>query len=443
MSHGQLATIVRDRRCVMTARLRLAPLKGSWHTAPVSPRPSIAVELLPEDRDRALCAVSRGGQWLDDHLARLAALPAHGNRRLHVDQLFLGLLLSFFDPLARSLRLIEDNGDFGGRLDLPRLARSTTADALALFDPSCLKPILDDLRQRVPGLARCDSDLSQITRSIIAADGTYLTTLSHLAWALRHTKRNGAKQGQVRANFQMDTARWTPEVVTVSGDDQMSEPMAFAKDLLQGVLYVVDRNFLDFGFLTQLLANDNDVVLRVRDNAPAVRVLDKLDLSAADVTAGVIADEIVQLTGRGAPTGRFRRVTISTINRKGEVEIICLLSNLVDPEITASVIGAIYRQRWQIELFFKWLKTFARMDHLLSTTRNGIMFQLYVAVIAVLMMYVQSGRRVSVYALAALSRLAHGQGTLQQAMEVIARREHERELNRLRQARKRARQKLL
>ena len=99
------------------------------------------------------------------------------------------------------------------------------------------------------------------------------------------------------------------------------------------------------------------------------------------------------------------------------------------------MIGAIYRMRWQIELFFKWLKTFARLDHLLSTSRNGITFQFYVAVIGVLLMYVQSGRRVSVYALAALGRLARGECTLEEAMAVIARREREREMNRARQQR--------
>ena len=244
--------------------------------------------------------------------------------------------------------------------------------------------------------------------------------------------------------MQMDVATWTPQVISVSGDDGTSEPGAFTADLLSGVLYVFDRNFLDFDFLIALLARGNDVVLRVRANAPAATVLETLPLSAADVAAGVVADEIVELTGRGAPAGRFRRVTIETVNRHGQPETIRLLTNLTDAAtVPAHVIGAIYRQRWQIELFFKWLKTWARMDHLLSTSRDGITFQLYVAVIGVLMMYVQSGRRVSVYALAALGRLARGTCTLQQAMDVIARRERERELNRARQARLRARKKLV
>ena len=405
----------------------------------------------------ALHAASGRRGLIGEHLDRLAALPAHGNRTLRADQLLLGLLLAFFDPMARSLRTIEDKDDFGGRLDLPRLARSTTADALAAFDPACLLPLVEDLRRRVPDLgpgnAADDATLEGITRRIIAADGTYLSTLADVAWALHHTKSNGRTQGQVRANVQLDVATWTPQVVTVSGDDGESEPAAFAKDLLSGVLYVVDRNFVagqspvpapvDFAFLKAVLGKGSDLVLRARANAPAVKVLQSLPPTAADAEAGVVADELVELTGRGAPAGRWRRVTIVTTGRRGEPETIVLLSNLTDAAaVPARVVGEVYRRRWQVELFFKWLKCFARMDHLLSTSRNGITFQLYVAVIGVLMMYAQSGRRVSVYALAALGRLARGECTPQQAMGVIARRERERDLNRARQARLRARKKL-
>jgi len=408
----------------------------------------------------ALRAASGRRGLIGEHLDRLAALPAHGNRTLRADQLLLGLLLAFFDPMARSLRTIEDKDDFGGRLDLPRLARSTTADALAAFDPACLLPLIEDLRRRVPDLGpgnaaagNADATLEGITRRIIAADGTYLSTLADVAWALRHTRRDGRPQGQVRANVQLDVASWTPQVVTVSGDDGESEPAAFARDLLSGVLYVVDRNFVagqspvpapvDFAFLEAVLGKGSDLVLRARANAPAVKVLQSLPLAAADAEAGVVADELVELTGRGAPAGRWRRVTIVTTGRRGEPETIVLLSNLTDAAaVPARVVGEVYRRRWQVELFFKWLKCFARMDHLLSTSRNGITFQLYVAVIGVLMMYAQSGRRVSVYALAALGRLARGECTPQQAMGVIARRERERDLNRARQARLRARKKL-
>jgi hypothetical protein len=379
---------------------------------------------------------------LDQHLRRLREIRAHGNTRLHADQLVLGLLLAFFEPMARSLRLIESRGDFGGRLELARLARSTTSDALAVFNPVHLRPLIEDLRSRCPGLENDDARLAGITRRIIAADGTYFTTLADIAWALHHTKSNGRRQAQVRVNVQLDVASWIPQL-SVSGDDDESEPAAFARDLRCGVLYVVDRNFLDFSFLTVLLEKDNDFVLRIKANAPAMRVLARLPLRAADVEAGVVGDERVELSGQGAPAGTFRLVTIITTDRHGKSQTIRLLSNLIDAGVVAAhVIGAAYRLRWQIELFFKWLKCFARMDHLLSTSRRGITTQLYVAVIAVLLMYVQSGRRVSIYALAALGGVANGQLTMQQAMEYLARRERERELARARQARRRQRKKL-
>jgi len=395
-------------------------------------------KIILKDHELALPG-SRG--FVNEHLERLRALPAHGNRTLHIDQAFLGLLLAFFEPLVRSLRTIESCGDFGGRLDLQRLARSTMSDAMRVFDPAHLKPVIHDLQARVPHLASTDADLHEIARRIIAADGTYLTTLVNTTWALRHTKSNGKGQGQVRVNVQMDVATWTPQVVTVSGDDGESEAAAFARDLLSDVLYVIDRNFLEFSFLNQLLEKDNDFVLRIRANAPATQVILARPLTPADVEAGVIRDEIVLLTGRDAPVGEFRQVTIISTNRHGEAETIGLLTNLMN-EAAAHVIGAIYRQRWQIELFFKWFKTWARMDHLLSASRNGITFQLYVAVIAVLMIYVQTGRRVSIYALVALNQMAHGQMTFEQVMAVINRRERERELERARQARRRAQKKL-
>jgi Transposase DDE domain len=401
--------------------------------------PKARRDVSAEDRTLAL----RGSRGLiDEHLHRLRSLPAHGNRVLHVDQLVLALLLSFFDPLSRSLRGIEACGDFDGVIDLPRLARSTTADALAVFDPACLAPLIDDLRRRVPDLRHADADLAGVSRKIVAADGTYLTTVCDVAWALKHSKRDGRTQGQVRANVQMDVAGWTPRVVTVSGDDHESEPSAFAKDLLPGVLYVVDRNFIDFRFISAVLERGSDLVLRVKANSPGVKAAGELPLAAADAEAGVVSDRIVTLPGPGAPPGRFRLVTIRRKDRNGKDDAVRLLSNLVDPAVAARVIGAAYRLRWQIELFFKWLKTWARMDHLLSASRNGIAFQLYVAVIAVLMMHVQSGRRVSKYSLIALGRVARGQMALQEAMAVIAKFERERALERARQARLRARKKL-
>ena len=207
------------------------PQPSSEKTVASSPKKKIS----HAERDRALALVVRQQPLIQSHLERLAALPAHGNRVLHYDQLFLGLLLSFFDPIARSLRLIQDAGNFGGKLGLDAMARSTLSDALADFDPAHLKPTIADLLQRIPSLKLDHPDLVAITRQIIAADGTYFTTIADVAWALRHTKSNGKKQAQFRANVQLDVSNWTPQVITISGDDDQSEAQAVAADLLSEV----------------------------------------------------------------------------------------------------------------------------------------------------------------------------------------------------------------
>jgi hypothetical protein len=396
----------------------------------------------PNQSDRGL-ALRRCEGLLDQHLRRLAEMPAHGNTVLRRDQLVKGLLLSFFEPMNRSLRRIEDCGNFDRQLDLPRMCRSTTSDALAVFDPRLLRPLIEDLLERVPQLGRSDEALAGITRQIIAADGTYMTTICDVMWALHHTHRNGRVQGQVRANVQMNVSNWVPSVVSVSGDDGVSEPGAFAPDVQAGVVYVVDRGFVDFGFINRVLEVSSDFVLRIKSNQPKMELIEQLPLTAADVQAGVIAEEVVRLSGRDAPAGLFRCISIQSTDRQGKPVIVRLLTNLPAATVAAHVVGAVYRLRWQIELFFKWFKTWANMDHLLSTTRRGISTQLYIMVIAVLMMHVQSGYRVSVYTLAALSRVARGQMSIEQAMAVIIKREREREMNRARQAKKRAQKKLV
>jgi hypothetical protein len=384
---------------------------------------------------------------LREHLRRLRALPAHGNRRLHADHLLVGLLLSFYDPVIRSLRLVEACGDFGGKLpDLDRMARSTTADALAAFDPDLLKPLVEDLTRRAGELRRprhAADPLRGIAWNVVAGDGTYLTTLASVAWALRHTQRGGKPQGQVRLNVQLDTASWTPQVLTVSGDDG-SEPAAFGRDLLSGVLYVFDRNFLDFAFLGLVLDKGSHFVLRTKGNAPAVRVLRELPLTPDDAAAGVASDQLVEPTGRDAPAGEFRLVVIRTTDRKGEPEEVRLLTDLADPELVpARLVGDVYRERWQVELFFKWLKTWAGLDHLLGTSRNAVTFQFYVAVIGVLLMYVRLGRRVSRHAIACMHLLLHGQITAARMFATLEKLEREKGRARERAAARRARKKLV
>jgi hypothetical protein len=371
---------------------------------------------------------------LQRHLEVLRAADAHGNRVLHLDNLLVGLLLAFYNPTCRSLRTIEGLSHVcQEQLGIDRLCRSTTSDALATFDPALLLPILEDLRNRIPGLARVDGDLAQIAQQIIAADGSYFNLYADVAWAIHLTRSNGKGGAQVRLNFQLDVRNWIPMAASISGKAQGSETAAVAKDLLPGVIYLVDRNFVDFDFFQAVLDKGSDFVVRCKENAPNFQVLEDRPLSEKDSQYGALRDSVGILPGRGAPPQRLRELFLADPETGQTIRV---LTSLL--EVPAYIISILYRHRWQVELFFRWLKVWGNFRNLISHNRNGLTIHFYVAVIGVLLMYAATGRRVSKYAFSLLGFVAAGQARLEDIMPELERREREKQLERERLARKRA-----
>ena len=113
-----------------------------------------------------------------------------------------------------------------------------------------------------------------------------------------------------------------------------------------------------------------------------------------------------------------------------------LITSLLD--VPAHLIAQLYQWRWQIELFFRWLKVHANFAHLISHNRNGLTMGFYVAVIAVLLIYLRTGRPMSKYAYNLLGLVAAGWGSVADILPILENRERECELARQRLARKRA-----
>jgi len=371
---------------------------------------------------------------LQKHLERLRVAHDHPNRLLHLDNLLVALLYAFYNPTCRSLRTLEGLGKVCQQdIGVDQLCRTTTSDAMAAFDPKLLLPILDDLRRRLPALDRADADLEQITRQVIAADGSYFNIYADVAWAIHLTRINGKPGARVRLNFQLDVRNWVPAAMSISGKAQGSETAAVAADLLPGVIYLVDRNFIDFDFFHAVLDKGSDFVVRCKSNQPNFQPHQERPLTDQDCTHGVVSDRVGILPGRGAPDRVMRELVIADPQTGKSIRV---LTNLLD--VPAYVIGILYRHRWQIELFFRWLKVWGNFEHLISHSRNGLTIQFYVAVIGVLLMYVATGRRVSKYAFSLLTFVAAGQASLEDILPILEKREREKALERARLARRRA-----
>jgi hypothetical protein len=166
--------------------------------------------------------------------------------------------------------------------------------------------------------------------------------------------------------------------------------------------YVMDRGFHDAGLLNDIHAADSSYVCRARDNLDPVVIEERL-LSQEALDGGVIRDALVSISpGSTQPSDHpLRLVAVSGTphhkrTRGGYKQTdgtILLLTNMLEepPEL----IALIYRYRWTIELFFRLLKQILGCRHLLSQRPEGIDIQIYCAVIAAMLIHLQTGKKPS------------------------------------------------
>lgn len=382
-----------------------------------------------------------GGKYvrsLQGHLARLRGAHAHPNRNLFFDSVAIAYLLAFFSPAIRSLRTLDDFSQTPGmqeQTSINRIPRSTLSDANKVFDPALLEPIIEELRARIPNLDRKDPKLGELTRRVRAVDASLFTVAATVTWALQSRRANQKKQVHVRLNLQWAAASGTPEGVSIGGDGS-SEAAALMAKLEPDLIYVLDRGYVNFQLLDRILHACSDFVLRLKKNN-LFTPFKTLPLNNADVAAGVISDRIGRLSGSGdcqAPGAMLREIIIVDTNNPDKP--LRLLSSILD--VPANIVGELYRWRWKIELFFRWLKVHANFEHLISHSENGVAVGFHIAVIAALLIYIHTQQPVSKYAYVMLGLVATGQATMDDILPILERRERECQLDRLRRARKQA-----
>lgn len=386
-----------------------------------------------------------GGRYvrmLEAHVRALRDEKAHGNRELFLDDVVIAHLLAFYNPTLRSLRTLEDfsqTRQAQRHLSVRRLCKSTLSDFHRLADPTLLQPIVRRLHEaaRVRGPGAGSGDLLKMLGKVLAVDGSFFTLAADVDWAVMHRTNRGQKRASARLDVHLDVATWLPEVIDVSGS-ATSEAEHAAQSVQPGAIHIYDRGIFSFDLIAAQQKAEAFFVHRLREAGPrcpkfvAERMLSR---TSNDQASGVLCDTLGRLAGsthREAPDVLLREVIIQSPDEPGGT--IRLLTNLLDVE--AAVIGLLYRNRWQVELFFRWLKVFANFAHLMSESREGILLGFYVAVIGVQLIYLHTGARPSKYAFNLLALVACGASTLEEIAPILAERERRIALERARRARR-------
>lgn len=153
--------------------------------------------------------------------------------------------------------------------------------------------------------------------------------------------------------------------------------------------YVFDKGYCDYNWWQRIAASGARFVTRFKRNA-GLTVLAVQPLSAEQRSAGILADEQVCLNNRHPGGGRrnhywqqpLRRITVAC----GAQPPLVLASN--DLSAPAEAIAALYRARWQVELYFKWIKQHLRIKRLFGRSERAVRIQILTALIAYLLLAV-------------------------------------------------------
>jgi hypothetical protein len=349
-----------------------------------------------------------------EHLLRTLRRPEeHGNRTLFAEHLLIAHLLAFFSPALKSLRRIEDVFDHPGarrKYGLPRLPHSTVSDAHALFDPALLTPLLADLRGRIK-LGPHAPRLDELLRKLLAVDGTFFTLAPRVLWAL-YTKPNGTarqprqqnQHGNVRVDVQFNVLAGVPETAVVS-DGRTPEYRTLLENLQPNAFYVLDRAYHCYQMVADILAAGSDVLVRLRSDMQFIVVADE-PLSAVDLAAGVRRCQTVRVCGlRGEKTLGDTPLRLVQLAGTDESSV-RLLTNRLD--LSPELLGLVYRHRWQVELFFRWLKCLVNFRHFFAESEKGVAWQVLVALIGTLLLALATGARPNSYDWAMMTHVASG-----------------------------------
>ena len=250
------------------------------------------------------------------------------------------------------------------------IAHSTLAEANRTRDWRIYHDLAQLLIARARRLYAGESFGVELEQTVYALDSTTIDLcLSLFPWArFRSTK------AAVKLHTLLDLRGPIPSMIAISDGKQADVKVLDELILEPGAFYVMDRGYLDFSRLHRLHMAGVFFVTRLK---AGLRV-HRLESRPVDASTGVRSDQIVWLTLRRSLErypDRFRQVSYR--DPETDKALVFLTNNFDLPPL---VIAQLYKSRWRVELFFKWIKQNLRIKHFFGTTDNAVNTQVWIAI---------------------------------------------------------------
>jgi len=251
-----------------------------------------------------------------------------------------------------------------------KVSRNTLAHANQIRDWRMYADFAQVLIREARNLYANEDFGVQLKQTVYALDSTIIDLcLSLFPWALFRKKK-----AAVKLHTLIDLRGNIPSVVFITQGKVHDVNILDDLVIEAGAIYVMDRGYLDFERLYIIHQSSAFFVTRAKSNFDFNRLYSK----PVDKATGVLCDQIVTLQGfytRKSYPDKLRRIKYYDADKKKR--LIFLTNNFLLPALT---ITEIYRCRWQVELFFKWIKQHLRIKAFYGTSENAVKTQIWIAI---------------------------------------------------------------
>ena len=253
-----------------------------------------------------------------------------------------------------------------------RVTRTNLAYANEHRDPRVFAEIAQVLMRRARRLyAELPPELG-LEADLFALDATVIDlSLALFPWA--HWQQD---QASVKLNVLLDVRTDLPVFASLDEGNRHEVASLDGIPVYPGSYYVMDRGYLDFARLYRLHTAGAFFVTRLKTNT----CFSVAESRPVDKATGLRCDQTIRLnsaTGRARYPAPLRRISYTDPETK---QVLVFLTNQF--ELAALLIALIYRRRWAIELFFRWIKQHLRLRGFFSNSRNGVHLQIWSALCA-------------------------------------------------------------
>lgn len=249
------------------------------------------------------------------------------------------------------------------------VSRTTLADANERRDWRIFQDFGHVLICTAQQLYQSDVLAIELKQPLYAFDSTTIDLcLSLFPWA-EFRKTKAAVKMHTLVDLRGPIPVWVAITTGKVHDVKMLDAMPVAKD----AFYTMDKGYVDFARLYGIHKQGAFFVIRAKENLKCRRLYSM----PKNKETGVRADQVITLVTHKSKKGypeRLRRV--SFVDKERNKRFVFLTNNY---EISAETVAAVYKQRWQVELFFKWIKQHLRIKSFVGTSVNAVKSQIWVA----------------------------------------------------------------